>query len=78
MTRKRRGILLGRKRTIRHAKWRKLSDERTVQKLSRAVQGILTEERGEIGTPIARDPVRRNRLTAKRSARWPNARQSTP
>lgn len=69
------GILLVAKNDFAH---RKLADsfrERTIQKTYLAlVQGIFTEDRGRIELPIARDPVRRNRMTAKRAASLPNAR----
>src|SRR5207302_9268783 len=71
------GILLVAKNDFAHAKLADSFRERTVQKTYLAlVQGILTEERGRIELPIARDPVRRNRMTAKRSASLPNARQA--
>ena len=69
------GILLVAKNDFAHAK---LSDgfrERTVQKIYIAlVHGILSEDGGRIELPIARDPVRRNRMTAKRTASVVNAR----
>jgi 23S rRNA pseudouridine1911/1915/1917 synthase len=71
------GILLVAKNDFAHAKLADSFRERTVQKTYLAlVQGILTEERGRIELPIARDPVRRNRMTAKRSASLTNARRT--
>jgi 23S rRNA pseudouridine1911/1915/1917 synthase len=69
------GILLVAKNDFAHARLADGFRERTIQKTYLAlVQGILTEERGRIELPIARDPVRRNRMTAKRTASLPNAR----
>jgi len=69
------GILLVAKNDFAHAKLADSFRERTIQKTYVAlVHGILTEERGRIELPIARDPVRRNRMTAKRTASLPNAR----
>ena len=69
------GILLVAKNDFTHAKLADSFRERTIEKTYIAlVQGILTEERGRIELPIARDPVRRNRMTAKRGASLPNAR----
>ncbi|HXJ11558.1 MAG TPA: RluA family pseudouridine synthase [Candidatus Limnocylindrales bacterium] len=69
------GILLVAKNDFAHAKLAESFRERTIQKTYIAlVQGLLAEERGRIELPIARDPVRRNRMTAKRAASLPNAR----
>ncbi|HET6930131.1 MAG TPA: RluA family pseudouridine synthase [Candidatus Acidoferrum sp.] len=69
------GILLVAKNDFAHAKLAESFRERTIEKTYIAlVQGILTEDRGRIELPIARDPVRRNRMTAKRTASLPNAR----
>jgi len=69
------GILLVAKNDFAHAKLEESFRERTIQKTYIAlVQGLLAEERGRIELPIARDPVRRNRMTAKRAASLPNAR----
>ena len=69
------GILLVAKNDFAHAKVADDFRERRIQKTYIAlVQGILTEERGRIELPIARDPVRRNRMTAARAASLPNAR----
>jgi len=69
------GILLVAKNDYAHAKLSDAFRERTVQKTYLAlVQGVLEEERGRIELPIARDPVRRNRMTTRRAASLPNAR----
>jgi 23S rRNA pseudouridine1911/1915/1917 synthase len=69
------GILLVAKNDFAHARLADSFRERTIQKTYLAlVHGILAEERGRIELPIARDPVRRNRMTAKRTASLPNAR----
>ena len=69
------GILLVAKNDFAHAKLAESFRERTIQKTYIAlVQGFLAEDRGRIELPIARDPVRRNRMTAKRAASLPNAR----
>jgi 23S rRNA pseudouridine1911/1915/1917 synthase len=69
------GILLVAKNDFAHAKLADSFRERTIQKTYIAlVQGVFAEERGRIELPIARDPVRRNRMTAKRAASLPNAR----
>src|SRR5229473_5256844 len=69
------GILLVAKNDFAHARLADDFRERTIQKTYLAlVHGILTEERGRIELPIARDPVRRNRMTAKRTTSLPNAR----
>jgi 23S rRNA pseudouridine1911/1915/1917 synthase len=69
------GILLVAKNDFAHAKLADGFRERTIQKTYLAlVQGIFTEDRGRIELPIARDPVRRNRMTAKRAASLPNGR----
>jgi 23S rRNA pseudouridine1911/1915/1917 synthase len=69
------GILLVAKNDHAHAKLADAFRERTVQKTYIAmVHGVLPEEAGRIELPIARDPVRRNRMTARRTASLPNAR----
>jgi len=69
------GILLVAKNDFAHAKLSDAFRERTVQKTYLTlVQGVLAEDRGRIELPIARDPVRRNRMTTKRAAALPNAR----
>jgi 23S rRNA pseudouridine1911/1915/1917 synthase len=71
------GILLVAKNDFAHARLADSFRERTIQKTYLAlVHGILAEDRGRIELPIARDPVRRNRMTAKRAASLPNAREA--
>lgn len=71
------GIVLVAKNDAAHAKLSEAFRERAVQKTYIAlVQGVLPEDRGRIELPIARDPVRRNRMTAKRAASLPNAREA--
>ena len=71
------GIVLVARNDSAHAKLANAFRERTVQKTYIAlVQGLLTEDRGRIELPIARDPVRRNRMTARRAASLPNAREA--
>jgi 23S rRNA pseudouridine1911/1915/1917 synthase len=69
------GILLVAKNDFAHAKLADGFRERTIEKTYLAlVHGILAEDSGRIELSIARDPVRRNRMTAKRTASLPNAR----
>ena len=69
------GILLVAKNDFAHAKLADSFRERTIKKIYIAlVQGILSEDQGRIELPIARDPVRRNRMTAKRTASLPSVR----
>jgi 23S rRNA pseudouridine1911/1915/1917 synthase len=69
------GILLVAKNDFAHAKLSDAFRERTVQKTYLTlVHGTLAEESGRIELPIARDPVRRNRMTTRRAASLPNAR----
>jgi 23S rRNA pseudouridine1911/1915/1917 synthase len=69
------GILLVAKNDYAHARLSDAFRERTVQKTYIAlVHGLLPEEAGRIELPISRDPVRRNRMTARRTASLPNAR----
>ena len=71
------GILLVAKNDYAHAKLAESFRERTIKKIYVAlVHGILSEDHGRIESPIARDPARRNRMTAKRTASLPNARQA--
>jgi 23S rRNA pseudouridine1911/1915/1917 synthase len=71
------GILLVAKNDFAHAKLSEAFRTRAIQKTYIAlVQGVLTEDRGRIDLLIARDPVRRNRMTAKRAASLPNAREA--
>ena len=69
------GILLVAKNDFAHAKLAEGFRLRTIKKTYVAlVQGLLKEERGRIELPIARDPNRRNRMTAKDAGRLPNSR----
>ncbi|HKM67696.1 MAG TPA: RluA family pseudouridine synthase [Candidatus Acidoferrum sp.] len=69
------GILLVAKNDFAHAQLSGAFRQRTVQKTYLTlVQGVLPEESGRIELPIARDPVRRNRMTTKRATSLPNAR----
>ena len=69
------GILLVAKNDYTHAKLAESFRQRTVSKIYVAlVQGLLKEESGRIELPIARDPVHRTRMTAKRAGELPNSR----
>jgi len=71
------GIVLVAKNDAAHAKLSEAFRARAIRKTYIAlVQGVLVEDRGHIELPIARDPVRRNRMTARRAASLPNARQA--
>jgi 23S rRNA pseudouridine1911/1915/1917 synthase len=69
------GILLVAKNDFAHAKLAEGFRLRTIKKTYLAlVQGLLKEERGRIELPIARDPNRRNRMTANNAGPLPNSR----
>jgi 23S rRNA pseudouridine1911/1915/1917 synthase len=69
------GILLVAKNDSAHAKLAEAFRQRSVSKIYIAlVQGQIQEENGKIELPIARDPVRRTRMTAKRAGLLPNSR----
>jgi len=69
------GILLVAKNDFAHARLSESFRQRTVSKIYIAlVQGQIQEENGRIELPIARDPVRRTRMTARRAALLPNSR----
>jgi 23S rRNA pseudouridine1911/1915/1917 synthase len=69
------GILLVAKNDFAHAKLAEGFRLRTIKKTYLAlVQGLLKEERGRVELPIARDPNRRNRMTAKNAGLLPNSR----
>jgi 23S rRNA pseudouridine1911/1915/1917 synthase len=71
------GVLLVAKNDFAHARLAEAFRERSIQKIYVAlVQGALKEERGRIELPIARDPNRRTRMTAKRAALLHNAREA--
>jgi 23S rRNA pseudouridine1911/1915/1917 synthase len=69
------GIMLVAKNDFAHAKLAEAFRTRAVKKTYIAlVQGILEQESGRIELPIARDPNRRTRMTARRAALLHNAR----
>jgi 23S rRNA pseudouridine1911/1915/1917 synthase len=71
------GILLVAKNDFAHAKLAEEFRDRTVQKTYiTLVQGLLKEDRGRVELPIARDPNRRTRMTARRSALLQNGREA--
>jgi 23S rRNA pseudouridine1911/1915/1917 synthase len=71
------GIVLVAKNDFAHARLSEAFRTRRVQKIYLAlVQGSMKEDRGRIDLPIARDPVRRNRMTARRAASLPDAREA--
>jgi 23S rRNA pseudouridine1911/1915/1917 synthase len=71
------GLVLVAKNDFAHTKLSEAFRTRHVQKTYLAlVQGLLKGDRGRIDLPIARDPVRRNRMTARRAASLPDAREA--
>jgi len=71
------GILLVAKNDFAHARLAEAFRERSIQKIYVAlVQGVLKEEHGRIELAIARDPIRRTRMTAKRAALLHHAREA--
>lgn len=69
------GILLVAKNDFAHAKLAEGFRLRTIKKTYLTlVQGLLKGERGRIELPIARDPNRRNRMTAREAGLLPNSR----
>ena len=69
------GILLVAKNDFAHAKLAEGFRLRSIKKTYLTlVQGLLEDERGRIELPIARDPNRRNRMTAKDAGLLPNSR----
>ena len=69
------GILLVAKNDYAHAKLAESFRQRSVSKIYIAlVQGLMAEESGRVELPIARDPVHRTRMTARRAVLLPNAR----
>jgi 23S rRNA pseudouridine1911/1915/1917 synthase len=71
------GVILVAKNDAAHAKLGEAFRQRTVQKTYVAlVQGLLKEDRGRIDLAIGRDPKRRVRMTARRSAVFANAREA--
>jgi 23S rRNA pseudouridine1911/1915/1917 synthase len=71
------GILLVAKNDLAHARLAEVFKNRKIQKTYIAlVQGLLKEDRGTVDLPVARDPVRRNRMTARRAGSLPDAREA--
>ena len=71
------GIILVAKNDAAHAKLSEAFRNREVKKTYIAlVHGVLKTERGSIDLAIARDPKRRVRMTARRSAVLANAREA--
>jgi len=69
------GILLVAKNDYAHARLAEQFRQRTVSKIYLALaQGLISEESGSIELPIARDPVRRTRMTTRRAAQLPDSR----
>ncbi|MGA2811103.1 MAG: RluA family pseudouridine synthase [Candidatus Acidiferrum sp.] len=71
------GAILVAKNDFAHAKVAEDFRLRVVKKTYLAlVQGLLAEEKGRIELAISRDPLRRTRMTTKRSAILQNAREA--
>jgi 23S rRNA pseudouridine1911/1915/1917 synthase len=71
------GIILVAKNDTAHAKLGESFRQRTVKKTYIAlVEGLLKNDTGRIELPIARDPKRRTRMTARRSASLADAREA--
>jgi 23S rRNA pseudouridine1911/1915/1917 synthase len=71
------GIILVAKNDAAHAKLGESFRQRTVKKTYIAlVEGLLKNDTGRIELPIARDPKRRTRMTARRSASLADAREA--
>jgi 23S rRNA pseudouridine1911/1915/1917 synthase len=71
------GIILVAKNDAAHAKLGESFRQRTVKKTYIAlVEGLLKQDTGRIELPIARDPQRRTRMTARRSAALADAREA--
>ncbi len=69
------GILLVAKNDFAHARLAEAFQQRSIRKMYIAlVQGRMEEDRGRIELPIARDPNRRTRMTARRALLLPNSR----
>jgi 23S rRNA pseudouridine1911/1915/1917 synthase len=69
------GIILVAKNDFAHAKLSEAFRQRAVRKIYIAlVEGSMAEDRGRVELPIARDPNRRTRMTARRADRLPNSR----
>jgi 23S rRNA pseudouridine1911/1915/1917 synthase len=71
------GIILVAKNDAAHAKLGESFRQRTVKKTYIAlVEGLLKDDTGRIELPIARDPKRRTRMTARRTAALADAREA--
>jgi 23S rRNA pseudouridine1911/1915/1917 synthase len=71
------GVILVAKNDAAHAKLGEAFRQRSVKKTYIAlVEGLLREDRGRIELAIARDPKRRVRMTARRSAVLADAREA--
>jgi 23S rRNA pseudouridine1911/1915/1917 synthase len=71
------GAILVAKNDFAHAKVAEDFRQRVVKKTYLAlVQGTLTEEKGRIELAISRDPLRRTRMTTRRSAVLQNVREA--
>src|SRR5271155_567446 len=71
------GIILGAKNDAAHAKLGEAFRQRTIKKTYIAlVEGLLKEDSGRIELAIARDPKRRVRMTARRTAVLADAREA--
>jgi 23S rRNA pseudouridine1911/1915/1917 synthase len=71
------GIILVAKNDAAHAKLGEAFRQRTIKKTYVAlVEGVLKEEQGRIELAIGRDPKRRVRMTARRSAVLADAREA--
>jgi 23S rRNA pseudouridine1911/1915/1917 synthase len=71
------GAILVAKNDFAHAKVAEDFRQRVVKKTYLAlVQGLLAEEKGRIELAISRDPMRRTRMTTRRSAILQNAREA--
>jgi 23S rRNA pseudouridine1911/1915/1917 synthase len=69
------GILLVAKNDFAHARLSEAFRQRAIRKIYIAlVQGIIAQDHGRIELPIARDPNRRTRMTAKRALLLPSSR----
>jgi 23S rRNA pseudouridine1911/1915/1917 synthase len=71
------GIILVAKNDAAHARLGESFRQRTVKKTYIAlVEGLLKDDTGRIELPIARDPKRRTRMTARRTAALADAREA--
>ena len=71
------GVILVAKNDAAHAKLGEAFRRREIKKTYIAlIHGLLTPENGRIELPIARDPKRRTRMTARRTATLADAREA--